>query len=211
MATNEGGIEKYTVVKHIAYDGGDRRQFRIGLIRIGTKQYIEARVYYKDSQGCALPTKKGIVVTASNFLCLTGAIIAKEDEIRAWLGLSFSAAENNTSASNTATTSHKKKQLPRKIKWIFSNAGKSAPPFKCIHEGAEATVVYNEQCAWVKNKLQKCTEICMQAISELIIAEYQSRRIASQEADDEYDGIFGVIDLHKSVLLNNIDAGKAGA
>jgi len=201
---NVPGTEStYKVIKILGQDGGDRRMFRINLIQIGSKNYAEARIYYKGKQGATSPTRKGIVITPSNFLSLCNTVESKNDEIRKWLGLAFIPDEiidNSDQMSIHASM----KCLPKELEWTIEEIGINAPPYTVYHNGSKTIVEFNSLNAWTKTRIVNASDEVIVPLIEIIAADDIARQIASNNSDnDEYKFVFHLIDINKSIILNS--------
>lgn len=194
--------DTYEVVRTLALDGGDRRQLRVGLVRAGERQYLEARIYYKNGDGQVLPTRKGVVLTPSNYLALMRVLETESEEIREWLGMAFTPREVRDEASRVSSHSVNR-ALPSELFWTFIDGGKGGPPYECVHEGSKVTVAFNARNPWVQERVRRCDEAGLRAIAEMAVADDQARLLAIRNSDgDEYVGILTLLDIHRSVILS---------
>ena len=196
--------DAYVVDRVLAQDGGSRRQLRLGLVRAGARRYFEARVYFENQEGQMSPTRKGVVFTQSNFLALLRTLELHAEEVRQWLGLTYTPEDVRLDAARIA--SHRpERTLPGELTWAFVNAGRGGPPFSIEDEGGRVTVNFNSQHTWVVKRVQSLDATAHRAVAEMVAAEEMSRRLARASGEsDEFAGVLELLEIHRSVILDSV-------
>jgi hypothetical protein len=195
--------ESYVVEKVLAQDGGRRRQLRLGLVRAGSKRYLEARVYFENNMGEMSPTRKGVVFTASNFLTLVRTVNSESEEMRKWLGLTFTPEDVLADASRVASRGPSR-SMPNQITWAFVDGSRAGMPFFVEEHGACLTVNFNSQHSWVWRRLQGLDEAAMRIVAELVASEEIARRFARFNSEnDEFEGVLELLENCRSFVLDS--------
>lgn len=199
--------DAYVVDKVLAQDGGSRRQIRFGLVQAGSRRYFEARVYFEDAQGKMSPTRKGVVFTQSNFLALLRTLESHAEEVRKWLGLTYTPEDVRIDAAQIANH-QPERVLPTELTWNFVNGGKGGAPFSLVDEGARVTVNFNSKHAWVAQRLQTLDAAGQRTVAEVVAAEEIARRLARASGEsDEFVGVLQLLEIHRSVILGSVREG----
>jgi hypothetical protein len=196
--------DTYSVDRVLAQDGGRRRQLRLGLVRAGARRFFEARVYFENPQGQMSPTRKGVVLTQSNFLALLRTLETHAEDVRQWLGLTYAPEDVREGVARVAN--HRaERALPGELTWQFVNAGRGGPPFNLDDEGGRVTVNFNAQHVWVTKRVQPLEATAQRAIAELVAAEEMARRLARASGEsDEFEGVLELLEIHRSVILDSV-------
>lgn len=180
---------EYSIATVLGEDGGDRRRFRICQIRIGESRYLEARIYYRNKDGEIAPTKKGVVITPSNYLLLRRVLDSHDEHSRQWLGLSFIPAEVTEKASSTESSAPSTWQ-PDHLDWRVENRHKSEGPFAIAYRGNRAEVCFNATHPWVAKlpivQDSDAAKGIIRMLAELVVANDCARRRAAAQSDGDY-------------------------
>ena len=195
--------DSYVVEKVLAHDGGGRRQFRLGLLRAGANRFLDARIFFENDLGEMIATKKGVALTASNFLTLVRMLGSHTEEVRNWLGLSYSPEDVLADATNVASR-RPDRSMPMHLTWSFFDGGRGGAPFHVEEHGGRTVVNFNSQHAWVGMRLNGQNDATLRTVAELIAAEEIARRFARFSGeDDEFEGVLELLEISRSVVLTS--------
>ena len=205
---HQDGESRYSVVGTVGEDGGPRRRFRIGMITIGDVPYLEARIYYQSQGGEMLPTRKGVVITASNFLLVETILATKGEALRKWLGLTF-VNDDSSSEYQTHVAATVNAPLLTNIEWRKTISQPTQTAFTIVHKGSVTVVDFNLAHPWVYSRLENADDKSVQILAEWVAATSFGDTKAQQSSDgDSLNETFRVSQLHASRALVSLSARK---
>lgn len=203
---HQDGESRYSVVSTVGEDGGARRRFRVGMITIGDVPYIEARIYYQSQGGEMLPTRKGVVITASNFLLLESILATKGEALRKWLGLTF-VNEGIASEYQAHVAAAASAPALQNVEWRKTISQPTHTVFTILHKGSVTVVDFNLAHSWVHSRLECADDQSVQILAEWIAATSYGETKSEQSSDgDSLNETFRVSQLHASRALASLSA-----
>jgi len=195
--------DSFVVEKVLAHDGVGRRQFRLGLLHAGASRFLDARIFFENDRGEMIATKKGVALTASNFLTLVRMLGSHTEEVRKWLGLSYSPEDVLADATKVAGR-RPDRSMPLHLTWNFVDGGRGGAPFQVEERGGQTVVNFNAQHVWVGMRLLGLDDAMLRTIAEMIAAEEIARRFARfSSEDDEFEGVLELLEISRSVVLTS--------